>query len=240
LTVEPRMIRDAVLVLFFVAHASCGPRPDRSVSGGKHVLLLGASVGKYWRLAGLPQRVRIPLHSFESIAVYQFDKTEALKEVLLRPQRKFRLTRSYLKGIFQAPPRRPDLVIIKECAAYFPGDLQAYERLVQNWVQILRDAGVVPVVATVAPVTRARDARKPGQMADIRRFNGWMREYSRRERLALVDINAVLGGQGPDGFLSDELTSGDGLHLNADAYRLLDGEIVRLLGSGFTESVGGS
>lgn len=220
------------MVALAMMHVSCGQHHGGGAPAEKHVVLLGASVGKNWRLAELPQRISSPGYSFESFAVYQFDKTEGLEEILMRPRRKFRFTRTYLKGFFQAPPRRPDILIIKECAAYFPGNLKDYEGLMKTSVRRIRDAGIEPAVATVAPVTRARDAERPGQMAEIRLFNDWLREYARFEKLPLVDIGDVLKETGADGFLLQELTSGDGLHLNQEAYRRLDAELLRVLGTG--------
>ena len=230
--VDARMICGIAMVFLVVMQVSCGNQPAGKSPAGKHVVLLGASVGKDWRLTELPKRVSAPGYSFESVTVYQFDKTEGLEEILMRPRRKFRLTRTYLKGFFQNPPLRPDIVIVKECAAYFPGDLQAYQELMKAWVRRIRDAGLVPAVATVAPVTRTRDAGNSGQMAAIRRFNDWLREYARLEWLPLVDIEYVIKDSGADGFLREELTSGDGLHLNQEAYRRLDGELLRALGLG--------
>jgi hypothetical protein len=239
LTVEPRLLGWVVLLLILAVQASCGPRPDDLAPSKKHVLLVGASVGKEWRLAELPLRVPTPQHSFESVAVYQFDKTEALEAAIIRPRRAFRLTRSYFKSLFGPPPRRPDMVILKECAAYFPGDRTTYEALVAAWVKSLRSAGIAPALATVAPVSRSREARQPGQLAGIMSFNAWLREFATSERLPVVDINAALGGLTGEGYLTDELTSGDGLHLSPAAYRLLDAELVRALRLGTAGTGGG-
>lgn len=238
--VDARIFCGMALVFLVLLQVSCGSQPAGKSPSGKHVVLLGASVGKEWRLTELPQRVPAPGYSFESVTVYQFDKTEGLEEILIRPRRKFRLTRTYLKGFFEEAPKRPDIVIVKECAAYFPGDLQTYQNLMKAWIRRIRDAGLVPAVATVAPVTRARDAGNPGQLAAIRRFNDWLREYARLERLPLVDLEEVLKESGADGFLREDFTGGDGLHLNQQAYRRLDGELLRALGLGPERNPGAS
>src|SRR5262245_58744670 len=98
----------------------------RSESRPVHVALIGASIGQGWRLAEWPARAGVLGFTAEAIAAWQFDKTEAVQEVLMRPARKFRLTRTYLKSWFQPPPPTPDVVILKECSSYFPGELERY------------------------------------------------------------------------------------------------------------------
>src|SRR6266545_6464286 len=112
------------------------------------VVLLGASVGKEWDIQHYPERMKDPRFTFESIAVYQYDKSEGLEEILMRPKRKFRLTRTYLKGYFQPSPRLPRTIIIKECAAYFPGNLDGYKDLIKQWVRRIRDAKIEVLLAT--------------------------------------------------------------------------------------------
>ena len=80
----------------------------------KHVLLLGASVGKAWEIEGLSRRLGLKDYRFEYVGKYDFDKTDALKAILARKE------------------NRPDAVFIKECAAYFPGDLEKYKKLMDR------------------------------------------------------------------------------------------------------------
>ncbi len=188
----------------------------------KKILLIGASVGKEWELPQFPARVKLNGYEFESIAAYQYDKTEALQEVLMRPKRKFRLTQSYLTGFFKPAPQLPIVIILKECAAYFPGDMGSYQSLVKGWVGQIRGAQIGVVLSTVVPVTKNHASEHPGRLEQILAYNGWVREYARQERIPLLDLEAAVRTNDTERLLDDAFTSGDGLHLNKAAYARLD------------------
>lgn len=202
---------------------------ERPVSGRSHVVLVGASIGQDWRLGDWPQRVGAVGYSAESIAIWQYDKSEAIDELLLRPKRKFRPTRSYLRSLLQAPPQPPQIVVLKECSSYFPGDLEADKRAVRRWVGQLRERSIEVVLATVVPVTRERAVRDPGKQEALARFNAWVRDFAAQEGLALVDLEAALREGAPGSFLREEFTSGDGSHLNRAAYAVLDRTLLASL-----------
>jgi hypothetical protein len=186
------------------------------------VLLLGASVGQEWEVGGIPKRLGNGSFQFEAVQAWQFDKTEALEEVLMRPKRKFKPTRTYLKGFFEPSPAPPDAIIIKECAAYFPGDMARYRSLVPKWVASIKASGKRLALATVVPVTAEHAKRKPGRIEAIREFNDWIKQYAAAENLPLIDLEAALREDAKGRFLKAEYTSGDGLHLNRKAYDVLD------------------
>ena len=188
----------------------------------KRVLLLGASVGQAWKIEDWPQRAQSKNYSFESVAVYDFDKSEALSEILLRPKRKFRPTRTYLKGLFLPPPQKPNIIIIKECAGYFPGNLEKYKGLIEKWIIVCKTAGIKPVLTTVVPVTREHARAKPGRLEGILAYNDWVREYTKKSGIGCLDLEVPLRVSGDDRVLRPDLTSGDGLHLNGNAYDILD------------------
>jgi len=192
-----------------------------SQEGKTRVLLLGASVGKSWEVSGIPKRLNDNRFEFEAVQAWQFDKTEALDEVLMRPKRKFKPTKTYLKGFFEPSPVKPDVIVIKECAAYFPGDLPGYKAMVKKWVATIRAAGKKPVIATVSPVTKARSLKSPGKIESIREFNDWVREYAANEKMPLVDLEAALWTDEKNRFLKDEYST-DGTHLKRNAYDVLD------------------
>jgi len=194
----------------------------QAVQQNKRVILIGASVGQAWDLKDLPDRLKDVNLTLESVAIYQFDKTEALDEVLMRPNRKLRFTRSYIKGFFMPAPQLPGAIIIKECASYFPGDIASYQQLLMNWVKRVRDAHMQIIVATVPPVTYERAGKRTGQIESIWEFNDWIRQYAAREHIPLLDLEASLRKSKNDRYLRDDLTSGDGLHLNKKAYDKLD------------------
>jgi hypothetical protein len=222
-----KIIRALSLLVGVILLISCNISNDNAERGQdmrnrKRIILLGASVGKSWNLKEFPQRMKIDNYVFESIAFYEYDKTEALEEILMRPKRKFRLTKTYIKGFFEPAPQRPDVIILKECAAYFPGDLILYKELIKKWVQRLHGTNYKVVLATVVPVTPERNEKKRGQIESIREFNDWVREYTANEHITLLDLEEALRQDNDGRFLREDLTSGDGLHLNKKAYDILD------------------
>jgi hypothetical protein len=200
-------------------------RPKSAPSTGSrpvHVILIGASIGQGWQLGEWPRRTGTPAFTAEAIAAWQFDKTEAVQEVLMRPSRKFRLTRTYLKSWFQPPLPKPDIAILKECSSYFPGNLDAYQRSIRQWVQELQRRNVQVILATVVPVSKARAAANPGKQESLLEYNRWIREYAREQHLALLDLEAAMRQEGEGSYLQDRFDVGDGTHLNAAAYEVLD------------------
>ena len=83
----------------------------------KRVILIGASVGRAWDFPDLPARLGRDDYVFEYNGVYEFDKTPALMKLFNRKQDK------------------PDAIIIKECAAYFPRNSDQYKQLIIRQVK---------------------------------------------------------------------------------------------------------
>jgi len=156
----------------------------------KRVILIGASVGKDWRLHLVFPRI-------ETLHTYEFDKTRL---------------------VGQAIEQRPDAIVVKECAAYFPSP-QVKRELVERWVGQIRDAGIRPVLATVVPVTRGHAAQRPGRAEGLWAFNDWLREYCATGGVPLLDLEAALRCSASDRHLDQRLHSGDGLHLSRRTYR---------------------
>lgn len=217
-----------VLMLAITATHTIDRRP---LPATHHVLLIGASIGQAWKLPQWGERVSARDFSVESVAAWQFDKSEALDEALIRPRRKFHATRTYLKSIFRPPPRPADIVIIKECSSYFPGDLDGYLAKVRRWIGQIRARGIVPMVATVVPITRERSARDRGKQESLRAFNRRLRSLAAEEQFALLDLETALSDGSESGYLRNQYTSGDGSHLNAAAYAVLDPFLLAALRS---------
>jgi hypothetical protein len=194
-----------------------------------HVVLIGASIGQSWHLAEWPTRVRVSDFSAESVPAWQFDKSEVLEEVLMRPARKFQPTRTYLRSLFQAPPRKPNIVILKECSSYFPGDLSTYQRSIEDWVSRLQAKQIKVILATVVPVTRSRAAQSPGKQETLLKYNEWIREFANQHGLRVLDLEAALRVGDSDKYLRGEFAATDGSHLNSAAYGVLDETLRRLL-----------
>ena len=190
----------------------------------RHIVLLGASVGKAWNIEQLPERVSNRNYRFEYIGLYRFDKSSALEELIKRRE------------------NRPDAIFLKECAAYFPGDISfaKAKQLMIQWIKRCRENGVVPIPATVCPITKQRDERFKTKnplkriiktirgismqtcMDRIREYNDWIKSYADVNNLVVLDLETPLRSDDPGRYLRDDLTKGDGLHLNAQAYQLLD------------------
>jgi hypothetical protein len=211
----------------------------------KHIVLLGASVGKAWNIESLPDRLiksgssplapyasrlAVSQYRFEYIGEYQFDKTDALQQLLKRKENK------------------PDAIFIKECAAYFPGDLSHYRELVHGWVVQCRKAGVVPIPTTVVPVIRdysfktqlkdliKRVIGRPTStwgLTEIIKYNDWIKWYAQKEGLVVLDLEDPVHTSKDDRSLRLDLHSGDGLHLNGKAYTLLDKIVLPTLDQTF-------
>lgn len=188
------------------------------------VVLIGASIGKSWDLPGLPARIQGAGVEFETLQAWEYDKSEVLDEVLMRPSRKFHLTRTYLKGFFQPSPPPPDVIVLKECSAYFPGEIQPRQKqeLMDRWVREVRQKNIRVVLATAVPVTRQRAAKDPGKQEGVLAFNDWIREYSRKNDIPLLDLEAALRTDDRERYLRDEFAIDDGSHVNRKAYDVLD------------------
>jgi hypothetical protein len=221
-------------IYFFSESTPLSNFPERKVisanSGKKHLVLLGASVGKAWNLPFLPQRIKKCYYTFEYVGEYKFDKSAKLEEILSRQ-----------KG-------RPDGIVLKECATYFPGNLSHYQILMKQWVKECQEAKVVPILMTLAPVTRLHPykiflinllkARKPLPQHDpfsrkrikgILEYNGWIRNYCKENGLAIVDLEAALHYSDKNRYLREDFARRDGLHLNSKAYKALDQIIIPVL-----------
>jgi hypothetical protein len=194
----------------------------------KEIVLLGASIGFYWNIQDLPKRIGIEGYIFEYVGEDGFDKTKSLMGILNRPN-------------------RPDAIFLKECAAYFPGDLAQYKEIMKRAINDCEKAGIIPIMVTVAPV------REPGifklqywknivkkiiypsrptveaRLRDLTAYNDWLRKYALEEKVALLDLEKALRISESDPRLRPDFDGGDGLHLNAKAYAVLDQVIMPAL-----------
>ena len=191
-----RVIKGVLIIIIFliggVMLAKDKAFSKERVEKPKRILLLGASVGQAWKLEEWPQRMQINKYIFESIAVYQFDKTEALNEILMRPKRKFRLTKTYIRSFLMPVSPKPDVIIIKECSGYFPNDLEKYESLITQWVAQCKAAGIKPIITTVVPITEELAKRIPGKLDAIIVYNDWVKEYTLKTGIGCLDLEAYL------------------------------------------------
>ena len=219
-----------VLTILIFATITGGAFSVTEAKDSKHIVLIGASIGSGWDLPNLAHRISRTDYSFEYVGSDGFDKEAYLEKILKRKD-------------------KPYAVIIKECAAYFPGDIEGYKKEVILWINQLRSAKIIPILATVVPVTRpnyftmsyAKDFLKihflrdkinmEARLPDILKYNDWVRTYSKENDIAVLDLESALRVSSTDRRLRQDLTSGDGLHINSDAYRLLDKLMIQTIGS---------
>ena len=118
---------------------------------------------------------------------------------------------------------QPDVVVVKECASYFDrgGDtpIDDYHGFMEEMVDLCRDIGAEPVLATTLPVDVGWGGCTQLQLDDIMAFNYWVREYSVERRLVYLDFNAAIcDGMGE---LPAGAHDGDGLHINSGGYDII-------------------
>jgi hypothetical protein len=157
------------------------------------VVLVGASVSDHWNV-----EVRYPCVAVRK--VYSFDKSAEIDRLL------------------DEPPL-PDAIIVKECAAYFPLALEPATAQVRSWIDRIRAADVVPILATVVPVTRRHASRQPGRLEGILAYNDWIRSFGAEASIPVLELERALRRSDDDRHLDERWATRDGLHLRRVAYR---------------------
>jgi len=234
--------RTVFVVLAWTALIGCGsaaeavgigqaePSPAEERPMKKRIILLGASIGRAWDIASLPQRMNVHDYIFEYADGGSFDKSAKLREIL------------------SSPGPKPEAIFLKECAAYFPGDLSLYKSLMESWIRECRESKIIPIPTTAVPVTRLHSFKKVlidavkrrnpfgygnpfkhRRNAAILEYNDWIRAYCRSNGLALLDLEAALRYGERNRYLRENLSRLDGLHVNRKAYRILDRAVISAL-----------
>ena len=162
------------------------------------IALVCASVGSNWNINEHFSDLNITVYD-----EYQFDKGNRISEIL--------------------SSEKPDIMIIKECAAYFPPDSQgssmsAYQDLIRDWVNLCRGENVIPVLTTVVPIDPDNPSNWAGQLESILEYNDWIKEYCSDENISVLDLEKALRVSDGDRTLNPSYDSGDGLHPNDIAY----------------------
>ena len=177
-------------------------QPSESYSGeleNAKIAFVCASVGSAWNIGEHFPQLNISVYD-----EYQFDKGYRIQEIL-----------DY---------ERPDIMIIKECAAYFPPDsygslISAYQNLIRDWVNLCRAQGVSPVLTTVVPIDPHNPSNSgQSQLNSILDFNDWIKQYCSNENISVIDLEKALHTSKTNRSLNPAYDSGDGLHLNERAY----------------------
>jgi len=215
-----KITRVAILVLAFLMGATAMAATEQYRP--KRVVLVGASIGKDWNFERIGERVALPGYQFEYRGVQAFDK-EPLIQTLANSADK------------------PNIVLIKECSTYFPGNFEDYKRRVISWVGILRAAGIQPGLVTTPPIDESADfvlraknmiKRMIGRQTTfdgIVQFNDWVKRYAEREHIPVFDMEAALRRNERERWMRSEYDVGDTVHLSKGAYQVLDEAFARFL-----------
>lgn len=161
------------------------------------VVLFGASISRYWHISEY-------FPNISNVVVYNFDKRERLKE--------------YLEN--NKNDKSPDVVILKECAAFINADKevfhQSFDGLKETYkemVKIVMDHGKTPIAATICPV-----AYEGEHLNNIVEYNEWVKQYSEENGLYLLDFDKQLRISDDDKRLKVGISQEDGLHLKRNSY----------------------
>lgn len=177
------------------------------------VVYIEASTADAWKLDAFPERVGDSRYEIRLLKTYQFDKSRLVSSALTD---------------------RPDAIVIQECSVYFPGPLVEYKRMYWGWVDQVQSGGVRPILATVVPPAEGRGVvhalkefikvhvlGRERQIDQIVAFNAWLRQEAATSEVPLLDLEAALKAEtGP--FMDVRYDSGDGTHVNQEAYAKLD------------------
>jgi hypothetical protein len=190
----------------------------------KDIVYIEASTVNRWKLKEFGKRVNDDRYSIETMTLYEFDKTPRVDKALNERDRK------------------PEVMVVQECSVYFPGDLQDYQGKYRAWIRQIKQAGVTPVIATTVPPAASQgfveDAKawikvkilgRDSQHEQVAQFNDWLRSLAREEGVALFDLEALTRKSDSERVMREEYSAGDGIHLNAAGYSMLDQELHKFL-----------
>lgn len=174
----------------------------------RYIAFIGASIGRDWKLEQLPERQP----DLKDVAIlfwpeYQFDKTRIVDHVM-------------------KIPIKPDAILIKECAAYFPLNIEQAGKEYLDWFELLKKNNLKAVAVTTVPVTISNEKQNPGRAESIYAFNSFLKLSGEK----VYDLVPTLSDPQSGGmFLQESLAQEDGLHLNQKAYKLLDRSLADFL-----------
>ena len=234
--IHKKVIWKSCLLFFLtVSWITCNAGEIKMVAENKNqkkrILLIGASIGKAWNIEDLPERIEAKNYLFEFINTYGPDKSDILESVLNRKE------------------NAPDVIIIKQCAAYFRADsisydheyVNKYKQFAQEWIFKMESNDITPILATVVPITEKmpymvkfkRYIKKyilqkdiPEYYRNIRlkgiiAYNDWVKDYAKKKAITVLDLETAVRVSEEDRYLNADYST-DGLHLNEKGYNRLD------------------
>jgi hypothetical protein len=181
----------------------------------EYIILIGASIGHEWNLPGFPDRINNDKFVLSDRVKYEFDKSDLIESVM-----KYKI--------------KPKAVIIKECSAYFPRNIENSIEYKRKWVNQLRGNEIIPIIATTTPVARRPQNRD--QQSSIDEWNHSIREAAEKEQYHVLDLALALQTDTIDTYLKPGYFVDDGLHMTALAYNeAFDVSLKNLLDGIFNE-----
>jgi hypothetical protein len=171
----------------------------------QRVVFVGASITEAWDFTAY-----FPGYDFRKVIYFDWDKTQVWAQVAAQS---------------------PDIVLVKECGAYFYTDggtpLNEYENCMIQMVANSRSLGAVPVLATTLPIDVGYGGCTQAQLNDIITFNDWVRSYCQTNGITCMDYYTQIADS--EGQLPTNYHDGDGLHPNNAGYEALSPIVIPTL-----------
>jgi hypothetical protein len=191
------------LILCSCSNDSTSPPSSELID--QRVVFVGASITEGWDFASY-----FPGYDFRKVIYFDWDKTQVWSQVAAQ---------------------NPDMVVVKECGAYFYTDggtpLGDYENCMTQMVANARSIGAVPVLATTLPIDVDYGGCTQAQLNDIITFNNWVRSYCQNNGITCMDYyTQIADGEGQ---LPTNYHDGDGLHPNTAGYDALSPIVIPTL-----------
>lgn len=176
--------------------------------GGVAVVFIGDSITEHWS--------RIRPGFFRSDWVNRGISGQTSPQILLR----------MMADVVALRPRWVHILAGTNDVARNTGSIspQATATNLLAMTQLARANGIRPVLGTIPPSTRFPWRPEIEPVAAIAEVNRILREAAHSKQFKLIDYFALLAAS--DGGLPPEL-GGDGVHPNADGYRLMEQELAR-------------
>ncbi len=200
----------ALLLLVMLAALLQCKKAEENGSGNPGdltVVFVGASITENWDFGHY-----FSGRDFQKVIHYDWDKTQVWDQVRAL---------------------HPDVVLVKECGAYFYTEggtpLGEYESSIQNMVGNIRSIGAVPILCTTLPVDVGYGDCTQAQLDDLRAFNDWLRGYCSSQNIVLMDYYQRIADA--SGQLPAAYHDGDGLHPNSAGYDVISPLVIPTLES---------
>lgn len=194
-----------LITMLVCSCANDSTSPSSTNLTDQRVVFVGASITEAWDFGAY-----FPGYDFQKVICFDWDKTQVWPQVVALS---------------------PDIVVIKECGAYFYTDggtpLDEFQNCMMQMVANTRNIGAVPVLATTLPIDVGQGGCTQAQLNDIITFNNWVRNYCTSNSITCMDYYTQI--EDGDGQLPSNYHDGDGLHPNGAGYDALSPLVIPTL-----------